>query len=145
MSTKSEPETVGGELIAYDTALFPDLLSQDPGDVSARFAARFMAAETIDDLFGALEGNLGKNLVGKRLQLTAVQWAPYESDRGVIPNAIVAAADVETGEFVEFATTSEALTMFLRRAELIGAFPFNARITEKKTRSGNTALNFERV
>ena len=133
------------ELVAYDQALFPTLLDQDPVAVRERFAARFARAETIEDLFDVLEGNTSKDLVGKRMQVTAVAWAPYESDRGIIPNAICTAADVETGEVFEFATTSEALTMFIRRAELIGAIPFNARIASKKTRSGQNALNFERI
>ena len=133
------------EIVAYDPAIFGNLVDQDPAAVSARFAERFMRAETVDDLFNALEGNTSKNLVGKRMQITAVSWAPFESDRGIIPNAICTAADVETGEVFEFATTSEALTLFIRRAELIGALPFNARIAEKRTRSGQTALNFERA
>lgn len=137
MSTEST------ELVAYDRDLFPTLLDQDPEAVRARFAARFMAAETIDDLFAVLQGSTSKDMVGKRVQIVSVAWAPFESDRGVIPLAICNAADVETGEAFEFATTSEALTMFIRRAEMVGALPFNARITSKKTRSGNNALNFE--
>jgi hypothetical protein len=133
------------DVAAYDPAVFPDLLDQNPEAVRARFAARFMRAETLDDLFDVLEGTLSKDLVGKRIQVTDVQWAPFESDRGVIPLAICQAADVETGEVFEFATTSAALTMFIRRAQLIKALPFNARVAAKKTRSGQTALNFERV
>ena len=145
MNRTAEVEAVGGELIAYDPAIFPDLINQDPREVAARFAKRFMAAETIDDLFNVLDGNTSQSLVGRRVQIRAVAWAPYQSDAGIIPLAVCDAADVETGEALEFATTSQALTMFVRRAELIGALPFNARITETKTRSGQTALNFERV
>ena len=130
---------------AYDHNLFPELLSMDPGDVMARFAERFSQAETLDDLFDALEGNTSKNLVGKKVRVTKVQWAPYESDRGVIPLAICEAVNLTTGEEMEFATTSGVLTMFIRRAEIIGAIPFEARIAGKKTSSGQTALNFERV
>ena len=129
----------------YDHNLFPELLSMDPGDVTARFAERFQRAETIDDLFNVLEGNTSKNLIGAKLRVTAVAWAPYESDRGVIPNAICEAVNLATGEEFEFATTSSVLTMFIRRAELIGAIPFEARIAGKKTSNGQTALNFERV
>jgi hypothetical protein len=35
--------------------------------------------------------------------------------------------------------------MFIRRAELIGAIPFDAKIVGKKTANGQTALNFERL
>lgn len=133
------------ELVAYDPALFPALVDQDPDEVQSRFAKRFLAAETIEDLFGVLSGNTSKDLVGRALEIRKVSWAPFESDRGIIPNAICEAADVNTGELVEFATTSAMLTMFIRRAELIGALPFVARITSKKTRNGNNALNFERA
>lgn len=135
----------GTELEPYNHALFPDLLSQDPGAVRERFARRFMAAETLDDLFNVLEGTTSKDMVGRRIQVAQVAWAPFESDRGVIPLAICQASDADTGEVMEFATTSEALTMFIRRCEVIGALPFTARIAAKKTRGGNTALNFVRA
>ena len=62
-----------------------------------------------------------------------------------IPLAICQAVDLTTGEETEFATTAGVLTMFIRRAELIGAIPFDAKIVGKKTANGQTALNFERV
>lgn len=145
MTKSNEADAVTGAVEAYDHNLFPELLSMDHGDVTARFAQRFTRAETIDDLFDVLEGNTSKTLVGTKLRLESVQWAPYESDRGVIPNAICKAVNLSTGEEFEFATTSGVLTMFIRRAELIGAIPFEARIAGKKTSNGQTALNFERV
>lgn len=136
---------LGGDLELYDRSLFPDLLSQEPDEVNARFARRFMAAESIEDLFDVMEGKLAQSLIGRRLTIEQVAWAPYESDRGVIPLAIVQSTDVETSEALEFATTSMALTMFLRRAQIIEALPFHAKITSTKTRSGQTALNFARA
>ena len=117
----------------------------DPGDVMGRFADRFKKAETLDDLFDALEGNLSRSLVGHKVRIQSVQWAPYQSDRGITPLAICAATDLTTGEEIEFATTGGVLTMFIRRAELIGAIPFDAKIVGKKTDGGQTALNFERL
>jgi hypothetical protein len=133
------------EVVLYDTALFPALLDQDPAAVTERFAKRFLAAESLDDLFNVLEGNSSKNMVGRELRINAVAWAPYESDQGIIPNAICTAADLSTGEVLEFATTSQMITMFIRKAELLQELPFDARITSKKTRSGRTALNLERL
>lgn len=133
------------EVVQYDRSLFPDLLDQDPAAVRERFAARFMAAEDIEDLFDVLGGNLSKDLVGHVVRIDSVQWAPFEADRGTIPLAVCQAFDMGSGEALEFATTGEVLTMFIRRAELIGALPFMARITAKRTRSGQTALNFERA
>lgn len=135
----------GTELEPYNHALFPDLLSQDPAAVRERFARRFMAAESIDDLFNVLEGTTSKDMVGRVVTVEQVSWAPFQSDRGLIPLAICKAADATTGEVLEFATTSEALTMFIRRAEVIGALPFTAQIKAQKTRGGNTALNFARA
>jgi hypothetical protein len=136
------PDSTG--LVAYDTQMFPNLLDQDPEAVRERFARRFAAAEDIDDLFGVLQGSTSKDMVGRALTINSVAWAPFESDRGVIPLAVCDAVDIHTDEVVEFATTSEALVLFIRKAELIGAMPFSVRVVAKKTRSGNTALNFER-
>lgn len=133
------------EVLAYDPNLFGELLSVDPESVMERFAQRFMAAETIEDLFDALEGNLSRSLVGHKVRISSVAWAPYQSDRGTIPLAICQAVDLTTGEETEFATTAGVLTMFIRRAELIGAIPFDAKIVGKKTSNGQAALNFERV
>lgn len=133
------------ELVLYDQSMFPGLLDQDPDAVMDRFAARFQAATDLDDLFNVLEGNTGKDLIGHSVDITGVAWAPYESDRGIIPLAICSAVDLGTGEVIEFATTGRVLTYFLRQAQLIEAFPFRARIAGKRTRSGQTALNFERV
>jgi hypothetical protein len=132
-----------GEVIAYNPAIWPDLAEQDPAKVAERFERRFMAAGTMDALFAALGGSTSKNMAGRRVEIRAVEWTGYLSEAGIIPMAICDAADAGTGEVLEFVTTSMALTLFIRRAELIGGLPFTARITETKTRSGQTALNFE--
>ena len=133
------------EVLAYDDKLFPELLRTDPESVMARFAERFVKAETLDDLFDVLEGNLSRSLIGHKVRVQAVSWVPYQSDRGVVPLAACKATDLTTGEETEFATTGGVLTMLIRRAELIGAIPFDAKIVGKKTGSGQTALNFERL
>jgi hypothetical protein len=138
-------QPAGTDVAIYDTTLWPELLDQDPEAVMARFAERFVKAENLDELFNVLEGNSSKDMIGRKVEIRSVKWAPYESDSGIIPNAICTATDLDTGELTEFATTGGMLTMFIRRAELIGALPFQARIAGRKTRSGQTALNFERV
>jgi len=142
--TPAEPEaTTPDEVI--DPGMFPMINDADPTAVQARMVERVFKAETIDDLFDILDGNLSKALIGRKVQIQSVAWQPYESDRGIIPLAVVQATDLADGEQLEFATTSSMLTSFIRRAEMIGAIPFAARIVGKRTRSGNTALNFERV
>lgn len=145
MSSKDEQAPVNGEIVLYDQGMFPMLREQDPLEVQKRFAARFERAETMEDLFGVLEGTSSQDLVGHTVEIRGVQWAPYESDQGTIPLAICDAVDVSTGEVAEFATTSGMLVLFIRKAELIGGLPFKARIAEKLTRSGQKALNFERA
>lgn len=136
-------EATKTEIVAYDQTLFPMLRETDPEAVQARMAAQMFKAESIEDLFGVLNGTLSRDLVGQAVDVRSVAWQPYESDRGTIPLAVVEAVKLETGELVEFATTSTMLVAFLRQAEIIGALPFTARITSKKTRGGNMALNFE--
>lgn len=145
MSTKDKAEEPAAEVVAYDPSVFPDLTERDPAAMEARMARRFEHAGTIDDLFGALEGRTSQDMVGRVLEIRAVEWWPYQSDRGTIPMAVCDAVDVQTGEVVEFPTTSMALTAFIKRAEVIGALPFTARVVKRQTRSGQTALNFERV
>lgn len=143
LPAKRGERPIGQDLALYDRGMFPDLLNQDPREVQARFASRFSRAKTIEDLFNVLSGTVSRDMVGRRLELRSVKWAPYESDDGVIPLGIAEAADLDSGEVVEFATTSMMLTLFLRQAELVNAYPFEARITSKRTRGGRDALNLE--
>ena len=148
MSTKSTdivPAAETGEIVLYDAAMFPDLTARDPRDVQASFTRRFAKATSLDDLFDVLEGNNTRGMVGRKIEVREVAWQPYESDDGVIPLAIVTAADLDSGELMEFATTSGFITLFIRMAEILGELPFKAKVTEKKTRSGKMALNLARV
>lgn len=133
------------EVVLYDPNLFPELKWADPEDANRRFADRFQRAENLDDLFDVLQGNNTKGMIGRRLEIQAVEWQAFQSDRGVIPNAICLAADIDSGEVLEFATTSGFCTMFIRKAELLNLMPLKVKITEKVTKSGQKAINFEKV
>lgn len=126
-------------------AAFPNIAENDSSEASARIAQRMLKAESVDDLFDVLDGNSSDKLVGKSLTINGVTWQLYKSDRGDIPQAVVDAVDKSTGEVTEFVTTGGMLVYFLRRVEMLGKFPFDAKITEKTTKRGNKALNFERV
>jgi hypothetical protein len=126
-------------------AAFPNIAENDSNEASARIASRMLKAESVDDLFDVLDGNSSDKLVGKSLTINGVTWQLYKSDRGDIPQAVVDAVDKATGEVLEFVTTGGMLVYFLRRVEMLGKFPFDAKITEKTTKRGNKALNFERV
>lgn len=124
---------------------FPGIQSVDPEAIMGRMSERIKRAESLDELFDSLAGKSSDQLVGKRFEFRTVNWQPYESQRGTIPLALCEVVDLDTGEPDEFVTTAFMLVHFLRRAQVIGVLPFRARIVEKQTRSGQTALNFERV
>lgn len=138
-------ETNHSEVEVYSPALLNMCRAQDPQEVLKRFARRFEQAGSIEDLFGALEGTNSQQLIGKAIEVRHVEWAPYESDRGTIPLAIVQAADLDGGELIEFATTGAMLCLFLYKWQALKLAPFQAKIVGKKTNSGQTALNFARL
>lgn len=151
---KNEVELVDAssvEVVLYDKALFPELRWQDPQEANARFVARFNQAETLDDLYNVLSGANTQGLIGRKFQILDVDFVAYQADDGIIPNALCLGADLDSGEVLQFATTSGQPTMFLGRARLLGLLPAEegkervlVKITETKTRSGNTAINFDR-
>lgn len=132
------------DIVLYDHELFPDLKWADPLEFEARSADRFKRATSLDDLFDVMSGNNSQSLVGKRLEIQAVDFQAYQADDGVIPNAICAAVDLDNGEVIEFSTTSGFCTKFLRMAQLLDKLPVKVKITDTLTKSGQKALNFER-
>jgi hypothetical protein len=145
MANKTEVVTTGSmDVVLYDHELFPELKWADPQEFEARSADRFKRATSLDDLFDVMTGNNSQALVGRRLEIRAVDFQAYQADDGVIPNAICQAADIDSGEVLEFSTTSGFCTKFLRMAELLGQLPVRVKITDTLTKSGQKALNFER-
>ena len=106
---------------------------------------RLMAAGSVDELFDAFQGQSSDTLVGKSFEILSVAWQPYRSQRGIIPQAVVEAINLATGEVEEWVTTAKMPVTFLLRVWQLQAFPFKTRITEKTTTSGQKALNFERA
>lgn len=138
------------EAVGVDVDIAPGLLGEirnvDPAAVQKRIADRMAQAGSLDELFGATKGSTSDEMDGKAVRVTAVTWQPYESaDRGTIPLAVVQYVDLATNKADEFATTANGLVNFLYFAGKLGSIPFEARIVGKRTRSGQTALNFERV
>lgn len=138
-------ETTSQEVEVYSPALLAMCQQQDPTEVLKRFARRFDQATSIEDLFGVLEGTNSQALIGQHLEIRHVEWAPYQSDRGMIPLAIVQAARLDDGELIEFATTGAMLCLFLYKWQVLKLAPFQCKIVGKKTNSGQTALNFDRL
>lgn len=128
----------------YPVELLRKVREQDPDKVLARMGVRYAKAKTLDDLFDVMEGTLTKNIIGQRIVVTGVEWAPYDKDgrEGVL--AVLQVANPDGGEVSEVATTAFQPLMFTYHAELLGQLPFEVRVTESKTRSGQTAINFTR-
>jgi len=123
----------------------PELRTVDPAEVSKRMGDRVLGAGSLDELFDALSGNTSDALIGRSFQFNDVIFQPYKATRGIIPAAVCDVTDLSTGEASEFWTSGDMVVKFLYRAKTLGAFPFKARLVGKKTNSGQTALNFERV
>jgi hypothetical protein len=124
---------------------FGEVDVSSPEDILGRMGKRYDKAENLDDLFDALGGQSSDALVGKKYRHHNVKWQPYQTEKGVIPLAVCEVTDLDTGEETEYVTSAYMLVRFLRRAKQLDAFPFDARITGKRTNRGQTALNYERV
>lgn len=133
------------EVSAKLSGEFGDVTMVDPESIMVRMASRLHQADSIDDLFDSLKGKSSDELDGKAFRFRDVQWQAYDAGDRTIPLGVCDVIDLATGEETEFVTTAFMLTNFLRRAQVIGAFPFDARIVAKKTNRGQTALNLERV
>jgi hypothetical protein len=133
------------DVVLYDHRLFGELKWQDPQDMGRKLGERMNRAKSLDDLFGVLEGSSTKNMIGRKVEILEVDFYAYQADEGVIPNGICQAVDIDTGEVLEFATTSGFCTAFLKKAQLLELFPVKVKITETLTRSGQKAINFEKV
>lgn len=152
MADKAEVvDATATDVVLYDRTLFPELRWQDPMEVNQRFAQRYGQAETLEDLYDASSGNSVKKLVGETIQILDVDFIAYQADDGVIPNGLVIAASAKTGEVFQFACTAQQPNMFMARALALGLLPqadgkapVLVRITDTKTRSGQTAINFDK-
>lgn len=137
-------ETVTGDIVA-PSGIVVNATKADPEAAVRRMSERMLKADSLDALYDSTKGITSDELDGKSIEVTSVEWQQYESDRGPIPQAVVQATNLIDGDVFEFVTTATMLVTFLFKAQQLGAIPFKARITGKKTKSGNTALNFERL
>ena len=126
-----------------EAGLFPTS-DNDPAVATRRMVERVFEAQTLDDLFDSTTGTSSDDLIGHTLDIRSVEWSEYNAENGPIPMATLQAYDETAAKAVEFISTSPMLTAFIRKAELIDQIPFRARIEGKRTRSGQTALNFVR-
>lgn len=118
---------------------------RDPQATLDRMAKRVRKTGSMDELFDSLNGKASDEMVGRSFEFVDVEWQVFDADKGPIPLAVCQVVDLSTGEVTEFVTTGGMLVEFLHQAQLLNGYPFRARIVEKVTKSGNKALNFERV
>ena len=137
-------DTITGEIVAPG-GIVVNATKADPEAAVRRMSERMLKADSLDALYDSTKGITSDELDGKSIEVTSVEWQQYESDRGPIPQAVVQATNLIDGDVFEFVTTATMLVTFLYKAQQLNAIPFRARITGKKTKSGNTALNFERL
>lgn len=132
-------------LVPDDFGAIPLTAERDPQATMERMAKRVRSTKSMEELFDSLNGKASDQMVGRAFQFNDVAFESYEAERGPIPLAVCDVVDLATGEVTEFVTTGGMLVQFLYQAKQLNGFPFKARITEKPTRSGQKALNFERV
>jgi len=133
------------QVLAELGGILVNVQKADPEAATRRMSERMLGAETLDALYDSTKGTTSDELAGKSIEVRGVFWQSYESDRGEIPQAVVDAVDLMTGDVFEFVTTATMLVTFLYKAQQLGAIPFKTRIASKKTKSGRDALNFERI
>ena len=130
---------------AFGIEFVADTTERDVEAIQRDMLSRVYKGNSLDELFDALQGKSSDALVGRSFEIHHVKWDVYNSNNGPLPLAKVTATDLATNVEDEWITTAPMLTVFLKRAEELKLLPFKAKITEKKTRSGQSALNFERV
>lgn len=158
MTNPSHPKTVDpatGEMTteqaqksianSFGIDFLAEVGERDAEAIQRGMLQRVHAGTTMDELFDSLQGKASDSLVGRSFEIQEVSWDIYNAAQGPLPLARVKSIDLATNQPEEWVTTSPMLTVFMKRAQEIGGLPFKAKIVGKKTRSGQTALNFERA
>lgn len=114
--------------------------------------ARISAAESADDLFGAMkiEGLTGlKDLEnGTDIQIHGyrlLKSANAEMSGRTAVYTVMDATDLTTGEKLALDSGIERVLIFLIKCERLEMFPVDVRIIKKQTQTGNTLVTFGKV
>jgi hypothetical protein len=84
-------------------------------------------------------------LENKVFNILEVSFAPYESERGVIPMAHVDGLLEGTDEITSWRTTSTSIVAMLAKLHQLQAFPLKVRIVAAKSKGGFKPYHLEKA
>jgi hypothetical protein len=117
----------------------------DPLAVQRKIVDRIFKASTVDEVFEVYAGDSTAALRNKVFTVLEVSFAPYESERGVIPMAHVDGTLEGDGEITSWRTTSTSIVAMLAKLHALQAFPLKVRIVGNPTRGNFTAYHLEKA
>jgi hypothetical protein len=84
-------------------------------------------------------------LENKVFNILEVSFAPYESERGVIPMAHVDGLLEGTDEITSWRSTSTSIVAMLAKLHQLQAFPLKVRIVAAKSKGGFKPYHLEKA
>ena len=137
---RNQPEAV----LANDDRI-PIDWNTDPLAVQRKIVDRIFKAQTVDEVFEVYAGDATAALENKVFNILEVSFAPYESERGVIPMAHVDGLLEGTDEITSWRSTSTSIGAMLAKLHQLEAFPLKVRIIAAKTQGGFKAYHLEKA
>jgi hypothetical protein len=113
--------------------------------VQRKIVDRIFKASNVDEVFEVYAGDATAALENKVFNILEVSFAPYESERGVIPMAHVDGTLEGDGEITSWRSTSTSIVAMLAKLHQLQAFPLKVRIIAAKTQSGFKAYHLEKA
>jgi hypothetical protein len=124
---------------------FPIEVAEDPLAIQKSIVARVFQATSLDELFGVWEAKTSDQLEDMTVKVLDAEFSTYTPVDGNGPMPLARVTYESNDKQDTFITTSPNLTSFIAQAQNLQALPFTAKIVGSRTRSGQTALHFERV
>jgi hypothetical protein len=117
----------------------------DPLQIQRNIVERIFKADSVDEVFNVYAGDATASIENKVFRVTGVDFAPYESEHGVIPMAHVTGAVAGEGEEMTWRTTSTSIVAMLAQLTALGAWPLDVRVVGAKTRGNFKAYHLEKA
>jgi len=117
----------------------------DPLAVQRKIVDQIFKATTVDQVFGIYAGDATASMENRVFNVLEVSFAPYESERGVIPMAHVDGLLEGTDEITSWRTTSTSIVAMLAKLHYLQAFTLKVRIVAAKTQGGFKAYHLEKA
>ena len=139
-----EPENLPDAVLSGDDRI-PIDWNADPLTVQRKIVDRIFKATTVDEVFEVYAGDATAALENRVFNVLEVSFAPYESERGVIPMAHVDGLPEGTDEITSWRSTSTSIVAMLAKLHYLQAFPLKVRIVAAKTQGGFKAYHLEKA